>query len=188
MRGIAWEASRARAGAGNVVSDLAPLLEAAVRTATPLLLASLGETVSERAGVINIGMEGCVIAGAYAAFAMGSATPSTGYGAALLAGGAVGLVLAVFCVLMRRDQIIVGTALTMLALGVTGTLFRARGEASGLIVGTEPATPIPVLSRIPVIGDAFFAQPAITYVAIARCPRCGGCLQRNDVDCVARRR
>jgi ABC-type uncharacterized transport system permease subunit len=61
------------------VTDLAPLLEAAVRTATPLLIASVGETVSERAGVINIGLEGCIVAGAYAAFAVGTVTPTAGY-------------------------------------------------------------------------------------------------------------
>src|SRR5687767_15883180 len=103
---MARAANRRVAARPCIMTELAPLLEAAVRTATPLLLASMGETVSERAGVINIGMEGCVIAGAYAAFAVGGATPSAGYGAALLAGGAVGVVLAVFCVLLRRDQII----------------------------------------------------------------------------------
>ena len=62
----------------NGVTDLAPFLEAAVRTATPLLIAAVGETVSERAGVINIGLEGSIIAGAYAAFVAGSiSTPDT---------------------------------------------------------------------------------------------------------------
>jgi general nucleoside transport system permease protein len=161
------------------VSDVAPFLEAAVRTATPLLIASVGETVAERAGVINIGLEGCMIAGAYAAFAVGSATPATGYVAAIIAGICVGALLTVFAVVLRRDQIIVGTALTMLALGVTGTLFRARGEASALAVATEPATTIPLLSNIPLIGRAFFAQPAITYVAFALVPVTWWWLQRT---------
>jgi ABC-type uncharacterized transport system permease subunit len=163
------------------MSDLAPFLEASVRTATPLLLASAGETVSERAGVLNIGMEGCVIAGAYAAFVAGGMTPIAGYGAALLAGAAVGALFALFCIVLRRDQIIVGTALTMLALGVTGTLFRARGNASALIVGTEPVTRIPLLSQIPVVGEALFAQPAIMYIAVAMVPAIWWVLQRTHV-------
>lgn len=121
----------------RVMNDLSPLLEAAIRTAVPLLMATMGETVAERAGVINIGLEGCIIAGAYAAFAMGGVTPIVGYGAAIAAGLAVGVLLAVFAVVLRRDQIIVGTALTMLALGVTGTLFRARGQAAALVSSTD---------------------------------------------------
>jgi ABC-type uncharacterized transport system permease subunit len=163
------------------VSDLAPFLEAAVRTATPLLIASIGETVSERAGVINIGLEGCIIAGAYAAFAMGGATPAAGYASAILAGLSVGALLAVFAVVLRRDQIIVGTGLTMLALGVTGTLFRARGDATALVVATEPVARIPLLADIPVIGQALFAQPAIAYVALTLVPAVWWWLHRTHV-------
>lgn len=146
------------------MNDFAPFLEAAVRTATPLLIASAGESVSERAGVINIGMEGCLIAGAYAAFVVGGAFPGAGYPAAALAGLALGVVLVLFSVTWRRDQIIVGTALTMLALGVTGTLFRARGTETALTF--EPTVVvIPLLSEIPVVGRALFAQPLVGYAA-----------------------
>lgn len=151
------------------MSDIAPFVEAAVRTATPLLLASIGETVSERAGVINIGLEGCIIAGAYAAFVAGSGTPAAGYAAAIAAGLVVGTLLAFFAVVLGRDQIIVGMALTMLSLGVTGTLFRARGDATTM-VATQPAMAIPVISEIPIVGAAFFAQPAIAYFAFALVP------------------
>lgn len=151
------------------MTDLAPFLEAAIRTATPLLIASAGEAVCERAGVINIGMEGCLIAGAYAAFAVGSAFPGAGYPAAILAGVAVGAVLVLFSVAMRRDQIIVGTALTMLALGVTGTLFRARGTENALTFDPTVVA-VPLLSSIPVIGRALFAQPVVGYFAVALIP------------------
>ena len=151
------------------MSEASPLLEAAVRTATPLLLAALGETVSQRAGVLNIGLEGCIVAGAFAAY-VASGTPVLGYGAAATAGLALGLAFVVFAVVMRRDQVIVGTALTMLGLGVTGTLFRARGESGALVSATEPAVVIPFLADIPVIGRALFAQPASTYVAIMLVP------------------
>jgi len=127
------------------MSEIAPFLEASVRTATPLLIAAVGENISERGGVINIGLEGCIIAGAYAAFATGSASAGAGYSAAVLAGVAVGILLVIFVVLLGRDQIIVGTALTMLALGVTGTLFRARGETLA-VVPTLAAAPITVVA------------------------------------------
>ena len=151
------------------MSDLAPFLEATVRTATPLLIASAGEAVCERAGVINIGMEGCMIAGAYAAFAVGAAHPGAGYPAAVLAGVVVGLLLVLFSVAWRRDQIIVGTALTMLALGVTGTLFRARGMDNALTF-QPTVVALPLLSSIPVIGRALFAQPIVGYFAAALVP------------------
>jgi simple sugar transport system permease protein len=163
------------------MSDFAPFAEAAVRTATPLLLASMGEMVTERAGVINIGLEGCIIAGAYASFAMSGAGHFASYGAAAGAGVVVGALLVLLSVILRRDQIIVGTALTILALGATGTLFRARGDAAALIVAAEPASRIPVLSDIPVIGAALFAQPMIAYVAFALVPAVWFGLQRTHL-------
>jgi ABC-type uncharacterized transport system permease subunit len=151
------------------MTDLAPFLEAAIRTAAPLLLAAIGESVAERAGVLNIGLEGCIIAGAYAAFVAGSGSPVTGYSAAILAGAAVGALHVVFAILRRHDQVIVGTALTMLALGVTGTLFRAGQDHSVLFVSMEPVVRVPLLASIPVIGAAF-SQPATTYFALALLP------------------
>jgi ABC-type uncharacterized transport system permease subunit len=163
------------------MTEFAPLLEAAVRTATPLLIASVGETVAERAGVINIGLEGCIIAGAYAAFIVGSAAPVGGYAAAMGAGVVVGSLMAAFSIVLRRDQIITGTALTMLALGVTGTLFRARGGSAPLIVAGESTFRVPLLSELPLFGPALFAQPPITYVAVALVVGVWWFLQRTHV-------
>lgn len=159
------------------MTDLAPFLEATIRTATPLLLASLGETVSQRAGVLNIGLEGCIIAGAYAAYVT-SGSPAVGYAAAVGGGLAMGIVFVVFALLLRRDQVIVGTALTMLGLGVTGTMFRAQGQA-GALVSTESVLRIPLLADIPVVGGAFFAQPSSTYLALALVPAVWWWLQRT---------
>jgi ABC-type uncharacterized transport system permease subunit len=150
------------------VTIIETAFEATIRTATPLLLAATGEVVAERAGVLNIALEGCIIAGAFAAFVAGA--PVTGYPAAALAGLVVGLLLGVFAVLLRRDQIIVGTALTMLALGVTGTLFRARDPSAAVSVATEGARAIPLLADIPFIGNALFRQPLITYFAYVCVP------------------
>ncbi len=143
------------------------LLEATIRWATPFALAALGECVSERAGVINIGLEGSIIAGALGAtVAAGLFGPTAGFAVGAVSGLAVALCFALFAVVMRADQIITGTAITMFALGLTGTLYRVIYGASGvsLTTPTTAAVAIPGLSAIPFVGRALFAQPPITYV------------------------
>jgi ABC-type uncharacterized transport system permease subunit len=148
-------------------------LEASVRTSTPLLLAGLGEVVVERAGVINIGLEGAILAGAFGALVGAThATVLGGYAAAILAGVSIALVFAAFAVGLRADQVITGTAISLLALGLTGTLYRAAYGVTGAALSIPTSGPLvlPVLSTIPVVGRALFAQPAITYVAYLLVP------------------
>jgi ABC-type uncharacterized transport system permease subunit len=148
-------------------------LEGVIRTATPLALAAIGETVTERSGVINIGLEGSIIAGALGAVvgaAHGGVWAGFAFGAAC--GCAVAAIFALFAVTLRADQIISGTAVTLLALGGTGTLYRVLYGSAGAALNTptlDPA-PIPLLSRIPLIGQALFAQPSITYVLYVLIP------------------
>ena len=142
-------------------------LEGTVRTATPLAFAALGETIVERSGVINIGLEGAIIAGAFGGFvAAGSGSTWIGFAGAMIAGIAVAAAFALFAIHIRADQIITGTAISLLGLGVTATLYRQLYGATGagLSIPTMGVTAIPVLSAIPVIGRPLFAQPAITYV------------------------
>lgn len=149
------------------MTALETFLEGTIRTATPLAFASLGETVVERAGVINIGLEGAIIAGAFGGFvAAGSGSTWVGFGGAMLAGTLVSAVFAFFAVHIRADQIITGTALSLLGLGVTATLYRQLYGATGaaLSIPTMGITEVPVLSSIPVIGRPLFAQPSITYL------------------------
>lgn len=141
-------------------------LEAAIRTATPLLLAALGELLVERAGVINLGLEGAMLAGAFAALvAAGTGSTTAGYAAGAGAGAAVGLLMGLFVFRLRADQIIAGTAVTLLAGGATGTLYRALYgiEGAALSVPTTGPVSVPVLASIPVVGPALFAQPVPTY-------------------------
>jgi len=140
-------------------------LEASVRTATPLALAALGECISERAGVINIGLEGSIIAGALGGtVAAGVIGVGGGFVAGAMAGMAVAALFALFTVGFRADQIITGTAITMFALGLTGTLYRTICGASGVALSTPTSgvLPVPGVSAIPVIGPGFIAQPVIT--------------------------
>ena len=144
----------------------AQFLEASVRTATPLLYAALGETLVERAGVINVGLEGSIVAGAFAALvAAGAAGTGAGFGAGAAAGLMVALVFALFVVALDADQIITGTAVTLLALGLTGALYRTMYGANGAALTTPTTAPltVPGLAAIPIVGRALFAQPAATY-------------------------
>lgn len=153
---------------------LAVFLEAAVRLGVPLALAALGETVTQRSGVINIGLEGSIIAGALGgalgALAFGGA--EVGVAAGALAGLLTAAVFAGFAVGMGTDQIITGTAVTLGGLGITGAVYQARFGATGtaLTLPTLAPFPIPVLHRIPVVGDAFFAQAPTAYVAYLAAP------------------
>ena len=165
----------------------AGLLEATVRTATPLAWAALGETVSERAGVINIGLEGSIIAGALgatiAAGAIGAGTLGVagGFAAGALAGLVVAALFALFTVGLRADQIITGTAMTLLALGLTGTLYRTVYGAGGVALTTPTAEiyAVPWLSDLPLIGRALFAQPLVTYALYAIAPLLAWWMQRT---------
>lgn len=141
------------------------LLEATVRTATPLALAALGETVVQRSGVINIGLEGIILAGAFGALVGANAGATGGVAGAVAAGLVTAAVFAAFAVGARADQIITGTAVTLLSLGLTGALYRAMYGAGGaaLTIPTMAPVPIPGLSSIPFIGHALFAQPIFTY-------------------------
>jgi general nucleoside transport system permease protein len=148
-------------------------LAAAVRVATPLLLAATGETVAQRSGVMNLGLEGVMLTGALAA-AVGAATwgPWAGAGSAVLAGMLLAGVFALVVIGARADQVIAGTAITLGAVGLTGTIYRlAFGAAgSGLDLPTLAPLPLPGLSKLPVIGAAFFGQPAPTYLGLLAVP------------------
>jgi len=128
------------------MSALETFLEGTVRTATPLAFASVGEAVVERSGVINIGLEGAIIAGAFGSFvAAGSGSTWIGFTGAAIAGIAVAAVFAFFAIHIRADQIITGTAISLLGLGLTATLYRQMYGAMGaaLSIPTMGVTEIP---------------------------------------------
>ena len=159
------------------LEPIAAFLEATVRTATPLALAALGETVTERAGVINIGLEGAILAGAFGALvgaglASGLGGAALGFAGGALAGLAAAALFACFAVWLRADQIITGTAVTLAALGLTGTLYRTLFGETGAALAT-PTTPplsLPGLSALPLVGRALFAQPPATYAVYLLVP------------------
>jgi simple sugar transport system permease protein len=136
---------------------------------TPILFPALGELVSERAGIVNLGTEGCMLAGALAGFAAGVATgsPWTGIFAGMAAGAACGLLLAWLVVIRLADQLASGLAVWFLALGVTSVF------GTGFIDDSVPALPtlaIPGLSEIPWAGDILFAHNILIYAGYALVP------------------
>ena len=115
------------------------LLASTLRFATPLALAAMGELVAERAGVLNVGIEGMMLAGALAAYEVGCATGSIAAAllAAMAAASLLALLFAAFALWRRADPIVAGTALNVLALGATGSVFRMLHPAGGTL-GVAP--------------------------------------------------
>ncbi len=107
-----------------------------LRYAVPLVLASTGETVGQKSGVINIGLEGCLMVGAYSAMAvtLDTRNPFLGCAAGILAGLVLALLFAWFTVWRSQDQVVVGTAINLLATGLTLALFQSRFGQSGSLL------------------------------------------------------
>lgn len=150
------------------------LLRTGVPLATPLLLASLGEIIAERAGVINVGIEGMVLAGALAGFAGSYVThnPYVGAVCAAVAGVLLAGLFALLSVRLRADQVVVGTAINILALGLTGVFARALFPSSSIGAVAFPPISVPLLHHLSIVGDALFAQNALCYLAWLLVPLC----------------
>ncbi|WP_217572005.1 ABC transporter permease [Mesorhizobium sp. GbtcB19] len=148
---------------------LSALLFGAVTAAIPLLLAGLGEQMSEKAGVLNIGIEGMMLAGAYLGFvgAFYSGSLWLGFLTGAAGGVAVALIMALLCVRIGLNQIIIGIALTLGLEGLTALLHHFQFSRSYPRLPAADATVIPLLSDIPVIGAAFFKHHLIVYLAVA---------------------
>jgi simple sugar transport system permease protein len=156
-----------------MIGIIQAFLQATIRTATPLALAATGECVVERAGMINIGLEGVILAGAFGALVGATAGGvAAGFAVAIVSGIAIALVFGSFTISLRCDQIISGTAVNLLALGLTGALYRDLYGAAGaaLSIPTSGPLTVPALARIPLVGPALFDQPWITYALYAIVP------------------
>lgn len=154
--------------------ELVLFLESSVRLGVPLALAAMGEAITERSGVINIGLEGSIIAGALGGALGALAFDAAGLGVVVGAasGLSVGLVFALFSIGLGTDQIITGMAVTMGGLGMTGAVYQARFGATGtaLTLPTLAPAPIPWLVDIPLIGRALFGQAPTAYLAYLLAP------------------
>ena len=138
------------------------------RLATPLIFAATGEAICERAGVLNIGVEGIMLIGAFSGFAASHATGdlALGFGAGMAAGFVTALVFAVFAVTIKANQIVAGVAINLLGLGLTSFLFRTYFISTGRGVDIARPLNIPFLSDIPYLGPALFQQNLLVYATI----------------------
>ena len=152
------------------LSFLTAFLSAAVRLAMPLMYGGLGETIAERTGILNIGMEGVMISGAFFSFAGAWYSGSTAVGllCGILGGVAVSALHALLTIRLAKDQSVTGLALNMLMLGVTSFLYKLMSTGQSYQqVATLPTVALPLLSKIPLIGDAFFNRDVLTYALYA---------------------
>jgi len=145
------------------------LLSITLVTATPLTLAALGGMMSERSGVVNIALEGIMLTGAFVGYAAAFATHNLWLGvvAAILAGMLIAALHAVLSINFLVDQIVSGTVINILAVGITGVFYRNFIESQNTAgPGTLPQWNIPLLSQIPVLGPIFFQNQFVTYAML----------------------
>jgi len=144
----------------------AQIIAGALLAGIPLLFCAVGETISERAGVLNIGLEGMMLMGAFAGF-LGvyyGGYSWVGFATGAAAGAAVSLVMVALCVRMGLDQIVVGIAITLSCEGITSLIHGAQFAETRPILGATENVTIPLLSRIPAVGQSLFSQPLVVYL------------------------
>ena len=152
------------------------MLAATVRISTPLLLAALGELVTERSGILNLGVEGTMLMGAFVGFMVANLTHSStlALAAAIRAGGLTSLLFAAITVSLKVEQIVAGMAINLLGAGASlfwyRSVFKDYSTTQMPTIEPMPDIQIPLLSKIPYLGDILFSQSALTYLAFLAVP------------------
>lgn len=151
---------------------LTALLYGVVTAGVPLLLAGLGEQISEKAGVLNIGIEGMMLMGAFAGFvgALESGSLFVGFLAGVAGGMAVALLMAFFCIRHGMNQIVIGIGLTLGVEGLTALVHHFVYARTRPSLDTPPDYALPALGDIPVLGKALFSHNPVVYLAIVLVP------------------
>lgn len=147
------------------------ILTSGIRLATPYLFASIGEMFGQRSGVYNLGVEGQMLMGAFAAFyaTLTTGNPWLGLLAAVIVGALMGLAMAVISVTFQAEQGISGIGVFLFGLGMSDLLFQKTLGTVETVSGFRPVH-IPVLSDLPVVGEIFFQQSLMVYMAYALVP------------------
>ncbi len=143
---------------------LVKTLSSVVRGAAPLVFAGIGETITEKAGVINLSLDGSILLSAMTAFAVAYTTDSLmlGFLAAMLVGASMALLIAFGSIALRQDQVAIGFVLTMLGAELSSFLGNPFVRLKGPSV---PPMPLPFLAEIPVIGPIFFDHNLVVYLS-----------------------
>jgi simple sugar transport system permease protein len=147
------------------------ILTSGVRLATPYLYAAIGEAFGQRSGVLNLGVDGIMLLGAYAAFVVVARTGSLAGGLlmAVLVGGLMGLAMAFISVTLQAEQGISGIGVYLFGLGMSDLLFQKTIGNVETVSGFRPLE-IPVLSNLPVIGEILFRHNILVYGAYLLVP------------------
>ena len=153
------------------VTALIGIATAGMRLATPYLYATIGETFGQRSGLLNLGVDGIMLMGAYAAFFITFKTESLALGllVAIVVGGIMGLAMAFFSVTLKAEQGISGIGVYLFGLGMSNLLFRKTLGTVETVSGF-PSIHFPILSDIPVIGPLLFSHNLLVYGAFALVP------------------
>lgn len=169
---------------------LIAVLTAGIRLAIPVLLAVLGEIITQRSGVMNLGLEGVMLMGGLAGFAttyhleqwtgLTELPAWIGLGAGLAAGAVMGLLMAVLAITWRTDQVVAGITLVLLGQSLTTYLYRADTALGNARITGIALRPIPWLSNIPVIGEILFNHSPITYLSGGAVVLCSVLLFRTN--------
>lgn len=157
------------------------LIAATLRVATPLILGTLGEMFSERAGILNLGIEGTMFCGAFVGFVVGGATGNLWIGvlAAIGAGILAGLLMGLLSVRLGVSQHVSGLGITLLLTGLSLFGFRLIYGEPRIPPAIEHFSKLPVLNHIPILGE-ILEQYALTYMALALVPICWWVLYRTN--------
>jgi simple sugar transport system permease protein len=161
------------------------IMHSGIRLATPYLYASIGETISQRSGVLNLGVDGVMLMGAFAGFyaVFKTDVPLLGLLAAIVVGGLMGLILCVVSITYKAEQGISGIGLFMFGLGMSSLLFKTMlGSVAGVTAFPELRFCLGgdfCLADVPVLGEIFFSHSLITYGAYALVPSSWWILNRT---------
>ena len=140
------------------------LLATAIASSSPLIFAVLGETLSERAGIVNLSAEGTILLAAMTGFATAKFSDSLllGFGAAALVGLAIALIVAFASITLKQSQVAIGFVLTLLCADLSSFLGTSVVRVPG---PTVPPFPAPLLNRIPIVGELFFEADWVVYAS-----------------------
>lgn len=167
-----------------MVTFLAGLADATVQAATVFILAGLGELISERAGILNLGVEGMMLAGALGGFIITVVTGSywLGFAAGIIVGMLLALIHAFLCITLKSNQVISGVMLTLLGAGLT-TFYGSRWVEESIDGFPQFTLPLvgEYLVQIPILGEALFRSTATDYVALALVPITWYFLNRSNL-------
>ncbi|HDD36363.1 MAG TPA: ABC transporter permease [Archaeoglobus veneficus] len=148
-----------------MIEFIVSLLQASIRAGTPLLYATLGEMITEKSGILNLGVEGLMIMGAMSGFALSFITGNPWIG--ILAGGFAGLILAFihgfFSITLKVDQTVSGLMLVLLGLGLSGLIGKSY---IGMVANYIDPIAIPLLSSLPILGKILFTQDLVVYSSL----------------------